>query len=787
MKNFRLAFRALLHFKGAVMINIVGLALGFACVIIIARYVYGEFSVDRFNGNIDRIYVTQAHFPEDNDVRLAGMSLSRRNGSPYILEFRQDPAIERISEFIYNKRDDISAEGKTVDAKTLATDSNFLRILDFPLLAGTPDLKQKNDAILTRTMAQKLFGEEDVLGKTFEYSGRTLTITGILGEPTWKSTLDFDVILPITLMKSWTNVPQSLVLLQKKQDYQEFNQRYDLTIHPDRFDSEFYFQLFPLKKVYFEQDIPDSGDFRHGEKRFPLLMILIGVLILVIGVVNFVNIYSAIILRRGREIGLKKVFGANGSDLFGQLFCENGLMIALALILGLALTELFHPLVKNGLGFGQSPIGSFVLLFALALLLVVPLITTVIPYLQYTHSAPVNALREIGTFRKKDIMRRIFLVFQYVLSLVLIVVSVFFLKQLGEMNRTDMGYPTGNIIRTSFFKHFSNLDGDWMERQESEMQKIGTVDQRIAASPLFLRYARARAPYEMSELMELETRDGNKRQINLFSVHESWFDVFGLELVTGRAFNREEDEDSWNVLVSESFLKAYGITDLTEPVELGPSGSEEVIPFRIVGVVRDFYTGRLSKTQYPIMIRYRGSIYKYGDYFLSVAPGRQQEAIAFLKDLHAEQGSGEFAYVFLSDEVQDLYREDRRITTLYSIFTGIAILISTLGLFSMSLYDIRQRRKEIAIRKVNGATTEGIIRLLLRRYMILLGLAFLIAVPVAMLAIQRYLQGFAYKAAVSWWIFALALLVTAGISLLTLIWQTAKAANANPADVIRSE
>jgi ABC-type antimicrobial peptide transport system permease subunit len=202
--------------------------------------------------------------------------------------------------------------------------------------------------------------------------------------------------------------------------------------------------------------------------------------------------------------------------------------------------------------------------------------------------------------------------------------------------------------------------------------------------------------------------------------------------------------------------------------------------------VKDFDYLHLSQKSCPVVYHYSKSD-RTDPLIASIVPGRTQDAIAFLRDLHEETVGGEFTYSFVENEVREMYREDKRIASIYSIFTFIAILISALGLLSMSLFDIQQRRKEIAIRKVNGATATDIIRLLLKKYFWSLVISFVIASPVAMLAINRYLEDFAHKAPVSWWLFAVAIVITAGISLLTLIYQTQKAANRNPAEVVKAE
>jgi ABC-type antimicrobial peptide transport system permease subunit len=218
----------------------------------------------------------------------------------------------------------------------------------------------------------------------------------------------------------------------------------------------------------------------------------------------------------------------------------------------------------------------------------------------------------------------------------------------------------------------------------------------------------------------------------------------------------------------------------------GASGSEEMKPYRIVGVVKDFQLTHLSQQSDPVVFTF-GQEEIHEPVVVSFAPQRRQDVLEFMKNLHAELIGGEFAYSFIEDGIAAMYNEDKKVAEICTVFTGIAIVISMLGLFGISLFDIRQRRKEIAIRKINGAQIIDITWLLLKKYFALLGLAFAVSIPVALFAIHKYLENFANKASIAWWLFAVALVVTLAVSLLTLLYQTYKAGNENPADVIKSD
>jgi hypothetical protein len=371
------------------------------------------------------------------------------------------------------------------------------------------------------------------------------------------------------------------------------------------------------------------------------------------------------------------------------------------------------------------------------------------------------------------------------------------------MLNTDLGFRSENIIKVPFLQSFLySPDMDWRARFEKNEQIMQIVKQRMDASPLFDNWALGRGtPNELANsTLEFRAPGGELQKTTLMRADNEWFNVFDIKLIAGRNFIKEIDDLSYNLIVSESVLKQFGIDNYEDALLessrriwfAGGIGRDTEMatnpPFRIVGVVKDFCPVHLSQQQYSLTFYFMdGSSNPAHPILASLNPSNRQQVIEFMRNLHEELVGGEFTYSFIEDEMATIYKEDRKIAVIYSIFTLIAIFISALGLFALSLFDIQQRRKEIAIRKVNGANTNDIIILLLKRYAILLSIAFLISVPISLFAIHRYLESFAYKAVISWWLFAVALAITGIVSLLTLIYQTYKASNENPAEVVKGK
>ena len=703
------------------------------------------------------------------------------------------PGVEKHSTISLFENEKINLDNRIYHTKILAADSNFLKITGFPLIYGVDRLAEPKSALITQSFAKKLFGDQNPVGKTFQFTdGAVLTITGVLGPTSTKTSFSFDIILSYYYADNWMGAPQIFVKLYPGVDYQSINKQFE------SFDSENNerFQLYPLSKVYFDTNMQSMGSvYSKGNYGYVIILILVGCLILLIGVINYINIYTVIVLHRGRELGVKKVFGAGRHTIFLQLLVENLLMTVFALFLAFIFTKVLHPFVTNTLHLDQIPNIRFDMLLSFFVLCLLPVIAILYPFFRYYYFAPVNSFRSFDKIRSTDSLRRFFLSFQYITTIAMIIVSLFFVKQLRYMMSVEPGYRTKDIIqvhniRTYEDSHsFNAASNERSKRLIQDYRNETEIKNRMNNCPLFTgwTYCESPADRDNQSYQLVKMTDGDYKEIRGLASDEHWMKIFGIQLLQGRLWDDAIDNSGNNmVIVTESFLKLFGISDFYNAT-LQFKGKEE-ISFRIAGVVKDFNHLHLSQKPAPVVLQYRrlkSTI--MGSLIASIVPGRTKDAIEFLRKLQEDTIGGEFEYSFVEDAINKLYQKDKNIASIYSFFTFIAIFVSAMGLFSMSLFDVRQRRKEIAIRKINGATVIEIIRLLLKKYFWTLTISFVIATPVALYAINRYLEDFANKTPVSWWLFAVALVITGGVSLLTLIYQTHKAANQNPAEVVSRE
>lgn len=789
MKILLLAIRSLMRFRLYTVINILGLALSLACVIIISRYVYSEATTDHFCTNHERVYLSVRHWP---DGKLAPMLFTSDN--VLIKKNYQDPLdipeIEQRSSFVSLADVTIGVDEKKFSTHVLATDSNFLQILDYPVIEGNRNqlLTDPKGAVITLRFARKLFGQASPVGKNIQYNEHLLTIQGVVGEAETASSFHFDLLICKGLQWRWPPVNfHSIALAVPGCKIEQLNEKIKTNYYKAG-NNSFFFQVLPLDKLYLDKAInrgENENTFRQGNPDSLKILSLVAFLLLLVGTFNFIHISAVVLMKRGREMGMKKVFGAHPRQLFIQLYLENLVLTGIALLIGWCLTEITQNLQENLLGITIISRLSFNLLLSASFLFGLPLLITVYPFFSYCYRHTITSLKGIIPEKRKMSSRSLFLVIQYCITCCLIISSLFFMKQLNFMLHADLGYQTKDIIKAWFLRPSSTMMITKEDTQQANSIYLQTQE-AIKSTPLFNKFCFGIAPYEIrqDQMGKSKARiPGNDwQELTTVSIPYQFFNFFGIPVPTNQIPGNEKE-----VLLNETARQLLGLKkDQSVDIEIERYGQGQSC--LVKGVTPEFQVVHLSQHNIPIVMFVGTDEVLWPDKLMaSVAPGRRREAIQFLKELHNKTVGGEFEYTFVEDEIAAIYEKDKLVAHIYSVFTLIAIIISSLGLFSLSLFDIQQRYKEIAIRKVNGATTGVITALLLRKYYRLLGISFLIATPLSWLAITQYMEDFVHKAPVSWWIFAIAFLITSSISLFTLLWQIRKAAGTNPAIAIQTE
>lgn len=802
MKIQQSAIRSLFRFRTYTFINIIGLAVSVAATLIIVRYIHQEVTVDHFCRDLDQLHLLIA---EREGGMVSLMDNTDRNNDPNFVDPMKNPEIEQFTYCISFHDDYILVDEQRYRSNVLVTDSAFLQLMDYPIVSGISTIRQPDDAIITRKYARHLFGEENPLGKQFVSSaGYTLTIRGVVDEPSTKSSLQFDLITPSNQGKyvDWSRMGFCIARLAKGTDLKKLNEKVSKPQSLISFGHRpIRFSFTPLRGFYFNKRIKTYvASMQQGNKDNIIVLSVVACMLLLVGVFNFINIYTVIMLKRAREFGVKKVYGANGRQIFTQIYTENICMVAASLLIIWMLIEVTAGLFASVYDIPVKADLAFDISLSVALLLGLPLVTSVYPFLRYNYSSPITSLRSVNVGGHSIVSRAIFLFVQYVITFCLIVVSLFFVRQLYTMLHADLGFKTDNILscqlmsRNTINKRYSS-DEEWEKEHDRERHQAQIIKQKMDASPLFLSWEYGEAPIQLDPYITVESK-GEKHKIAVMFVDKTYMDMFGIRVKEGRSWNDKDQFIQYKMIINETAKNLLRIDDISE-ASIQPEqriwwsmgvDEDKNPPYQVVGVMEDFQTGHLTKGSIPLAFLFDEGDNPEEPLLAAIVPGKRKEAIAFLQSLHEEViGKGDFTYSFVEDEIARLYDEDQRTTRIYVTFAILAICVSCLGLFGLSLYDIRQRYREIALRKVNGAAGWQIALLLVKKYLYILGAAFAVAIPLAYYIINDYTKDFAVKAPIGIGIFAAGFVLTILISLGTLLWQVRKAVRLNPGLIMKNE
>lgn len=800
MRLLILSINALLKFRAYTTLNVVGLAVSLACVLTIARYIHQENTVNHCFPDYDRICLVKSII-SNGECSLGGY----RSG------LEDDPAVEEFTAYTPVSDMTLVFGKQQVQSRVFSIDSTFFKMFPYKVLMGSNRIRRPGDVVITRAFWEEVLQGRSVVGGSFTNGqGRKFTIIGVVDNPATKTSWQPQLFMSDEVDDFLFYSPTYALRMVPGYDLKALNQRHGKEVR-STWESSYqtrHYEYLPLSELYFDTDLGrDNPMYRFGNPGYISVLTAVAFLMGLIGLLNFINIYTVIMSRRSREFGIKKVFGAGKADIFVQIYVENMLLAGLALLLCWTILEVTRYLFYNELYIPVASDVRFDLLASAIVLWGLPLLTTVYPYLKFTRNLPVNSIRAITTSRVSVRSRMVFLGVQYVLTIFIISVSLFFVKQLDYMLHADLGFRTHDIIKATMYHNPLGLYKDSKENLLDEGKRMKAnrelVNRRMAESTLFEYWNRSSKLLpdngDMTNIARERPENGFHQALRLLMSGRE-MDMYGLQLVEGRLWNDSVDEawtrNSFKCIINETAKRVLGIKDITREklLQEEPHFAASYMPdnynppCEIVGVIKDFNMRHLSKATPPVVIFFKDEA--WGTETVTAAYRHEDRArvIRFLSGLY-EEGTGrtDFEYTLIEDVLAKMYEDDRRVVRIYTLFAGVAILISLLGLLAIALFDISQRRREIGLRKVNGAQARDIYPLLLRKYLAVLGVSALVSVPLSWLAITLYLQGFAHKAPLTPGLFVVAVLITALLSLLTVMWQVHRAAHVNPAEVVKRE
>ena len=784
MKTLIYAIRFLLRSKSYTIINLLGLAFSLACCIILMRYIHRELTVD--SHCVDRNHVYAIKISMEGSEHIGGISSYqydpvKLDKSPIEIETRYTPL----------DQDFLIANGYRFPSRTIVTDSAFFQLFHYPLLQGKLALDKPTSVLLKKDFAHKLFGNDNPIGKTIRHSnGKDLIVEGILDEPTCKASIQFDMVLSYHLSTQWERMECDLYRFLPGTDMNvmaEIGNSPRYLNNPQWDSRQFTFSFVPLKETYWHEEWQEQKTmFLSGQKSHLYILAGVCLLLFLTGLLNFINIYLVAMLRRGKEYGLKKVYGAGKSTLFLQIWLENFLLILSALLVAGLIIEVTQIPVNRLLNtqFVYTPFDGWL---AIGVLLLLPLITSIYPFLKYSFSSPIRSIQSIGWGSRSVRSRMVFLGIQYALTFLITVCALYYNGQLSLLLNTDPGFRTKNIILAKLIYSSQDYSDFSEEKYQQDRARNQAIHDKLKACP-FIEYTESawdkitEQGYEVNHI----TPDGKTVLLSRRLASPTFFKMFNIELEEGAL---PEDKNKRCYVVNRAAMKALGYSSLEGATVVEESAyrrNNNVAFHPITAIAKDYYNGHLSAGVKP-------TIYEIDNFgrestYIAYPEGKLPNLLNYLKEMMQEfYGTETVEYTLLEDDVKALYKEDRKIASIYNIFAMIAIAVSCLGLFGISLFDIRQRYREIAIRKAHGAGMKDLYQLLFKKYLLVLGVSFVVAVPLAYYLIHQYTADFVVKAPVGIGIFVIALLLVALISMGTLWWQIRKAANIDPATVMKRE
>jgi putative ABC transport system permease protein len=792
------ATRNLVRHKSFSAINVSGLALGMTCFLVILLWVRDEKRVDNFHSKGDRLYSLYYTFRNgtnvngDANVPMQWMGL----GDRISLDLDLKEAIPEIQyatiyatgyELPWGHMETFQVGEKKHKFEGSRAGNDFFKMLDYRVIAGSEEtaLAEKSNLAISKKMAEMFFASPaDAIGKSIRYENRIdFVITAVFEDVVSNSSLKFDFLVNWEVCRDLQiefsgNEAKVFVLLDERADPKDTEAKIahflDRNIHKDAgYTVELGLQ--PYRDQYLVSHFV-NGKPEGGRIEYVKIFTGVAFFILIIACINFMNLATARAVKRAKEVGVRKVIGSSRFQLIGQFFGESLLLSFIALGLSLLLLQLLLPSFNSFTGKQiVSPLTEPASWITLVVLVIVTgLIAGSYPALFLSSLKPVRTLKGMMRFGSGAIfVRKGLAVFQFSLSIILLIATIVISKQTSYVQNTHLGYDRENLIYI---------------RVEGEMKtKYAVFKEKALKMPGIAMIDRSsEAPHSMGFTADAMDWEGRPQDLHIgfkpTSVGFDFIELMNLSIVEGRGFSKERLADSAAFMINETAIKAMGIKD-----PIGKWISAWRKKGHIIGILKDYHTNSLHIPMQPLIVDVKEDL-DFGVVIARTEPGKTKEALESLGKVYAEVNPNyPFAYQFVDQEYQKLYRNEQVMTTLTNVFAVVAILISCLGLLGLAMFAAQQRVKEIGIRKVLGATVSNIVNLLSQDFLKLVFISFLIAAPVAWYFMHQWLQAFAFQIDLSWWIFAVAGLSALFVALLTIGFQAIQSAVANPVDSLKAE
>lgn len=807
LKNYlKITLRNLLRHKGYSVINILGLTIGIACCLLILLYIYDELSYDSFHENADRIYRI------NSDLKFGEMELhiplcSDMMGPILKQDYPQVEEFTRVYSFIgdkFIKKDNAF----TNENKIAYVDSTFFKVFELPVVSGSVEnaFSEPNTVVITKSIAKKYFGTIDASGKSLETTdnnGTVYKVTAVIEDMPYNSHFRFDFLFPmLNLSYSFGNYVSlnfhTYLLLKEGVDYKEFEKNFDEYNNKYAFPfaqkflhigsreefekagNKMEHSLIPITDIHLyskrAQEISPSGNIQYV-----YIFSAVALFILLIACINFMNLTTARSANRAKEVGIRKVLGTERKSLVNQFLAESILMSFISVVLAVTIVLIILPNFSDISGKEINPnnlLSFSLLLFLISLPFIVGLLAGSYPAFFLSRFMPSEIMKKtLSSNGKSGKLRSVLVVFQFAASIILITGTVIIYNQLNYIQHKNLGYQKDQVL----ILNDTYTLGNQIDAFKNDMLTVpGVVSGTVSA---FL-------PIPSSRNFTVFYKEaGNVGESGLtmqkWNVDYDYLKTLGIELKDGRNFSKNYGTDSLAIILNETAVRQLGYDKPLGQSVYSFSFDGDVIEYKIIGVVKNFHFESMHQDIGSLgMVLERSTGLTSFKVEAASIPSIIKEAETKWKKIAYAMP---FSYRFLDESFNEVYQAEKRVGVLALSFSVLAIIVACLGLFGLATFLAEQRTKEIGVRKVLGATVPSILLLLSKEFIKWIILANIIAWPFAYYFMNQWLEDFAYRIEISWWLFVLAGITTLVVALMTVSYKSFKAATANPVEALKYE
>lgn len=808
LKNYlKTSFRNFQNNKKISIINIVGLAIGIAICLLIILYVLDELSFDKYNQHAERIYRI------NHEVKLGDKYLDLAQTPPGLGPeiIRGFPQVEQYVRLqphdpvLIKKGDENFRESRVAFA-----DSTLFEVFSLPMIAGNPRtaLKEPNSMVITETVARKYFNMKEPVGQTLMINNKNnYKISGIIKDIPEQSHFKFDIFLPMCENEDsrneadgWISENYNTYLLFKKginaeRMIPQFDKMQDQHIAPllkstlnisiEEFRNQGSFvrnSLTPLTSIHLHSNKLGELDV-NGNLTYVYIFSIIAVFIMLIACANFVNLLTARSANRAKEVGIRKVLGSSRKDLVFQFLTETFMVSSLSLLFALSLAILLLPWFNNlaekqlHLGLLFQP-GMIISLFVL--MLAVSLLAGVYPALFLSAFQPISILKgKLASGFKNSWLRNSLVIFQFAVSIILISGTLVIYNQLTYIRNKDIGLNKEHVLiiqQTNVLKTEAVIF-------KNKLLGMSAIGNATMTGYMPVNGDRSSDAFFTSPTLDTKT----SILMQKWKVDENYIPTFGIKMISGRNFSNDFASDSNAVIINEAASKLLGTSEVLNKklYRITDMETKRVTVHHVIGVAANFNFNSLREIVTPLVLRFGKDNNSIAVRIIS--PDIAGTLARIRNEWQTMTRTDPFIYSFLDEDLNNLYKSEKQTGRLFITFTSLAILVACLGLFGLATYTAEQRIREIGIRKVLGASVGNLAGVLSKDFLSLVLIASVIAFPIAWYAMNKWLQNFAYRVNISWWVFIESGLIALLISFITVIFQAIKAAMANPIKSLRAE